>query len=405
MSLAVKPSFYCLFFNNLENEIQMGKKINFTRENLKKIFEVGVPEGKKQLEYSDSKTSGLTLVQYPLGNQVYYFSLTYRKRRYRIRLGDTQTLKVTEIRVIATEMRAAIQRGENPDETRKKAEMLFKDLVSRYQAEIKDKKISWSSDESKFRLHLLPAFSNYQLGAINSSAIEKYHAQIKEKLSAATANRHLALLKAIFTFAVKTLKVLKESPAKGIASFPERQVKRKYFTLDELKLLLSALEVESNTEARKVLKFLILTGCRRGTARSIKLENYDDHNGTILVEMTKTGVGQYLVLSNEAKSIIKEQVKKYGQHGLVFRGIDMVSPISCPSPILKRVCRKAGLPEAGVHKIRHSYSVQLLENGSSQFQLQQALNHKCASSTAVYSAISNPKLSQINNDLANSLNL
>lgn len=384
---------------------KMGKKINFTRENLKKIFEVGVPEGKKQLEYSDSKTSGLSLVQYPSGNQVYYFSLTYRKRRYRIKLGDTQTLKVTEVRVIATEMRAAIQRGENPDETRKKAEMLFKDLVSRYQAETKDKKISWSSDESKFRLHLLPAFSNYQLGAINSSAIEKYHAQIKDKLSPASANRHLALLKALFTFAVNRLKVLKVSPTVGIANFVEPQVKRKYFTLDELIKLLSALETESNTEARKILKFLILCGCRRGTARSIKLENYDDHNGTILVEMTKTGVGQYLALSHGATSIIKEQIEKYGKKGLVFRGIDMVSQISCPSPILKRVCRKAGLREVGVHALRHSYSVQLLESGCSQYQLQQALNHKCASSTAVYSAISNPKLSLINNDLAHSLNL
>ncbi|MGK0270191.1 MAG: integrase [Cocleimonas sp.] len=383
----------------------MGKNIPFCRENLKKIFEVGVPEGKKQLEYSDSKTSGLTLVQYPSGNQVYYFSLTYRKRRHRIRLGDTMTLKITEVRSISIEMRSAIQRGENPDETRKKAEMIFADLVSLYLDETKDKKITAACDESKTRLYLLPKLGNKQLSAISTTTIEKYHAQIKEKLSAATANRHLALLKAIFTFSVKTLKVLKESPAKGIASFPERQVKRKYFTFDELKLLLTALETESNTEARKVLKFLILTGCRRGTARCIKLENYDDHNGTILVEMTKTGVGQYLVLSNEAKSIIKEQVKKYGQHGLVFRGIDMVSPISCPSPILKRVCRSVGLPEVGVHALRHSYSVQLLENGSSQFQLQQALNHKCSASTAVYSNISNKKLSEINNNLAKKLSL
>jgi integrase len=383
----------------------MGKKINFTRENLKKISEIGVPKGKKQDEYSDSKASGLILIHYPSGNQMYYFSLTYRKRRFRIRLGDTQAMKITEARAIAIEMRAAVQRGENPDETRKSAEMVFKDLVTRYQTETKAKKTSWSSDESKFRLYLLPKFGNKQLAAITSTTIERYHTQIKEKLSPASANRHLALLKAIFTFAVNRLKVLKVSPAQGIANFVEPQVRRKYFTFDELLLLLSALKAESNTEARKILKFLILCGCRRGTARSIKLENYDDHNSTILVEMTKTGVGQYLVLSNEAKSIIKEQIDKYGKKGLVFRGIDMKSQISCPSPVLKRVCRSAGLPEVGVHALRHSYSVQLLESGCSQYQLQQALNHKCASSTAVYSAISNPKLSQINNDLAHSLNL
>ncbi|MFT6906005.1 MAG: integrase, partial [Oleiphilaceae bacterium] len=332
-------------------------------------------------------------------------SLSYRKRRHRIRLGDSNTLKITDVRAIAIEMRAAIQRGDNPDETRKKAEMLFKDLVSRYQVDTKDKKSSWTTDDSKFRLYLLPSFGSKQLSAISSSSIENYHAQIKKELSPASANRHLALLKAILTFAVKTLKVLKESPAKGIANFPEPQVKRKYFTFKELQRLLSALETESNTEARKILKFLILTGCRRGTARSIRLENYDDHNGTILVEMTKSGTGQYLTLSDAAKIIIEDQIAKYGSKGLVFRGIDMVSPISCPSQVLKRVCRRAGLPERGTHCLRHSYSLLLLENGCSQYQLQQALNHKCSASTAVYSAISNQKLSNINNDLAHSLNL
>lgn len=383
----------------------MKKKVPLTRESLRKIFEMGVPTGKKQLEYSDAKTSGLSVVQYPSGSQVFYFSLSYRKRRHRVRLGDSNTLKITDVRAIAIEMRAAIQRGDDPDETRKKAEMLFKDLVSLYQVDTGDKKGSWTTDDSKFRLYLVPSFGSRQLSAISSSSIEKYHAQIKKKLSPASANRHLALLKAIFTFAVKRLKVIKESPAQGLANFPEPQVKRKYFTSAELKRLLSELNSESNIEARNLLRFMIFTGCRRGTARSIKLENYDNHSGTVLAEMTKTGVGQYLALSNEAKLIIKEQIKKYGRQGLVFRSIDMVSQISCPSPILKRVCRKAGLPERGVHTLRHSYSVLLLENGCSQYQLQQALNHKCASSTAVYSAISNKKLTQINEELAKKISL
>jgi integrase len=331
--------------------------------------------------------------------------LTYRKRRHRIRVGDSNTLKITEVRTIATELRAAIQRGENPDETRKQAEMLFHDLVLRYQAETKDKKRSWSSDESKFRIYLLPYFGNKQLGAITSSAIEKYHVQVRGKLSPASANRHLALLKAIFTFAVKKLKVLKESAAQGIANFPERQKKRKYFTLDELEILLSELNNEKNIEARNVLKFLILTGARRNAVRSIRLENYDANSGNILVEMDKAGTGQYITLGESSKLIIEEQVKKYGKKGLVFRGINMVSQISCPSPVLKRVCRKAGLPEVGVHVLRHSYSVQLLDNGCSEYQLQKALGHKCASSTAVYSAISNQKLSTLNDDLAKSLSL
>jgi integrase len=383
----------------------MGKLIVFSRERLRQLIQDGVPQGKKQVEFSDSKTSGLTLVQYPSGKQVYYFSLTYRKVRHRIRLGDSATLKLSEVRATAIDMRAALQRGNSPDETRKKAEMLFKQLVFLYQEETKAKKISWQSDESKFRLYLLPEFANKQIGAISRTNIEYYHEQLKEKLSPSTANRHLALLKAIFTYAVDKLKVLRESPSKGVLNFNEPQVRRKYFNSAELKILLTELENESNIEAKNILKFMLLTGIRRGTARSIKLENYDDHSGVILVAMTKTGIGQYITLSCKAKGLIKGQIKKYGNEGLVFRGIDMISRISCPSQVLKRVCRKAGLPERGSHSLRHSYAVQLLENGCSSYQLQKALNQTCSSSTAVYSAISNQKLSTINNDLAKSLSL
>lgn len=383
----------------------MGRKINLTRENLRKLVESGLPEGKKQIEYSDSKTSGLSMVHYASGNLVFYFSLSYRKRRYRDRLGDVETLKISEVRCLANEMRAAIQKGLDPIGTRKMAEMLFSDLVKLYQAETKAKKLSWDSDDSKFRNYLLPYFGSKQLGAITRTSIERYHTQLTEKLSAASANRHLSLLKAILTFSVEKLRVLKESPAKGISNFPEKQVKRKYFNGEELQILLPELQRESNLEAQNILKFMLLTGCRRSTARKAKLEHYDAHNGTLLVDMTKNGEGCYLVLSEPAKAIVEQQCVKHGKSGYIFRGVDMKSQISCPSAVLKRVCRKAGLTERSSHSLRHTFAVQLLELGYSSYQLQVALNHRSSASTAVYSAISNQKLSQITNDYANTLGL
>ena len=150
---------------------------------------------------------------------------------------------------------------------------------------------------------------------------------------------------------------------------------------------------------------MLLTGCRRNTARTVKLEHYDANNATLLVEMTKNGVGQYLVLSESAKAIIEQQCVKHGNSGFIFRGIDMKSQISCPSAVLKRVCRKAGLTERSSHSLRHTFAVQLLELGYSSYQLQVALNQRCSASTAVYSAISNQKLSQITNDYAKTLGL
>ena len=383
----------------------MSKVINLNRDTLRKLRDNGVPVGKKQIEYRDSKESGLCLLQYSSGKQMFYFIMSHRKQRFKERLGDSDTFTVQEARIWANELRAAIYKGENPIATRKKAEMLFSKLFALYYAEKKDKKASANADLSKYNLHLAPVFATKQIGSVTSTHIENYHALKKEELSPATANRHLALLKAIFTYAVNKLEILAKSPAIGIKAFPEPQKPRKYFTLDELNRIAVELDNEANVEASNIIKFILLCGSRSSATRDLKLDNYDAQSSNILISIDKNGNGQYLSLSEKAKSIIEGQIRKHGKKGLVFRGIDMQSRMSDPSRVLARVCKKVGLPPVGVHSLRHSYSVLALDNGVSIYQLMVALNHKCISSTMVYSSISDKKLRSINNKLASQLSI
>ena len=383
----------------------MSKVINFNRDTLRKLLNDGLPAGKKQIEYRDRKESGLCLIQYSTGKQMFYFIMCFRKQRFKERLGDSNTFTVQQARLWANDIRAAIFKGENPIATRKKAEMLFSELFTLYFTEKKDKKVSSSGDESKYRLHLASVFATKQIGSVTSAHIEKYHALKKEELTPATANRHLALLKAIFTYAVNKLEILAKSPASGIKAFPEPQKARKYFTLDELNLIATELDNEANVEARNIIRFILLCGSRSAATRDLRLENYDAQSSNILISRDKGGNGQYLSLSEKAKSIIEEQIRRHGNQGRVFRGIDMQSRMSDPSRILARVCKKAGLPPTGLHALRHSYSVLALDSGVSVYQLMVALNHKCISSTMVYSSISNKKLRSINNNLASQLSI
>jgi len=383
----------------------MSNTINFNRSTLNNLRDNGVPVGMKQIEYRDLKESGLCLLQYPSGKQMFYFIMCHRKQRFKERLGDSDTFTVQEARIWANELRAAIFKGENPIATRKKAEMLFSEIFAQYYAEKKDKKASSNADLSKYNLHLALVFATKQIGSITSAHIEKYHALKKEELTPATANRHLALLKAIFTYAVNKLEVLTKSPASGIKAFPEPQKLRKYFTLDELNRIAIELDNEANIDARNIIKFILLCGSRSSATRDLRLENYDPQSSNILISRDKGGNGQYLSLSEKAKSIIEEQIRRHGNQGRVFRGIDMQSRMSDPSRILARVCKKAGLPPTGLHALRHSYSVLALDSGVSVYQLMVALNHKCISSTMVYSSISNKKLKSINNHLASQLTI
>jgi integrase len=383
----------------------MSNTINFNRGTLKNLRDNGVPVGKKQMEYRDSKEAGLCLLQYLSGKQMFYFIMCFRKQRFKERLGDSDTFTVQEARVWANELRAAIFKGENPIATRRKAEMLFSELFDLYYAEKKDKKASSNADLSKYNLHLAPVFSTKQIGSVTSAHIEKYHALKKEELTPATANRHLALLKAIFTYALNKLEVLAKSPASGIKAFPEPQKQRKYFDINELNRFFAELEHEENIEAANIIRFMVLCATRSSATRDLRLENYDAKLGTIMISMDKNGSGQYVSLSDKAKAIIEHQIAKYGTQGRMFRGVDMQSRMSDPSRVMTRVCKKAGLPPSGVHILRHSYSVIALENGVSPYQLMTALNHKNIGSTMVYSSISNKKLRSINNNLASQLSI
>lgn len=146
--------------------------LNFTRDTLRKIKEKCVPDGKKQIEYRDSKSTGLCLIQYSSGKQMFYFVICHRKRRFKERLDDSDTFTVQEARIWTNELRAAIYKGENPIATRKKAEMFFSELFALYFAEKKDKKASSNVDESKYRLHLAPVFATKQAGSITTAHIE-----------------------------------------------------------------------------------------------------------------------------------------------------------------------------------------------------------------------------------------
>lgn len=101
--------------------------------------------------------------------------------------------------------------------------------------------------------------------------------------------------------------------------------------------------------------FILLCGSRSAATRDLRLENYDAESSNILISIDKNGDGQFLSLSDKAKSIIEEQIRRHGKQGLVFTGIDMQSRMSDPSRVLARVCKKTGLPPVGVHSLRHSY--------------------------------------------------
>jgi site-specific recombinase XerD len=63
--------------------------------------------------------------------------------------------------------------------------------------------------------------------------------------------------------------------------------------------------------------------------------------------------------------------------------------------VVKRACRRAGLPRVGPHRLRHALAADLLRHGADLVEISQVLRHQDLASTAVYAKVDLDVLSEI----------
>ena len=128
-------------------------KLNFTK---KAIEALPRPAGRRAY-YSDSKTRGLGIAVTPAGKKTFLLYRKIRGRPERINIGPYPDLSVEQARGKASELNAAIARGENPAEQKRAArgQMTLAELFDTYlEKYAKDHKRSWRNDEAQFRRYL-----------------------------------------------------------------------------------------------------------------------------------------------------------------------------------------------------------------------------------------------------------
>jgi hypothetical protein len=152
-------------------------------------------------------------------------------------------------------------------------------------------KKSFSDDASKFRIYLEPKFGPLRLAAITPRDIQLHHAAMKAQHTPGTANRHLALLSAIFRKAVEWGR-LERSPVAGIKAFKEDNVVQNFLSADQLAQLFAALDADPNQTAAAALKLLALTGVRREEALQAEWRHIDLERGQWWLAKTKAGKGR-----------------------------------------------------------------------------------------------------------------
>lgn len=340
--------------------------------------------------YSDSGVSGLKLEVTKANRKTFIFRFVLNGQRGYARIGEFPAIDVAEARKVAMEMKGQVERGLNPNEIHDLAHAViptFRDFAMDEFVPyiVKIGKRTSKDDISKLNHHLLARFGDKKLTAIGRRDIELYHAAVRDSHTPATANRHLALLSAMFRRAVEWERVEK-NPCTGVKMFRENNASERFLTETEIAKLLQAMEVDPNRTAAAALKMLLLCGARRNEVAKLKWSALDLERGVWLLhgDDTKNGKTRRVALSGALVELLQAQPSR-GVSEWVFPGRDgPEKPIDNLTKPFNRMLKAAGLERARIHDLRHTHASQLLAHGVDLVTLRETLGHSSMQMTTRY---------------------
>ena len=166
--------------------------------------------------------------------------------------------------------------------------------------------------------------------------------------------------------------------------------RRRYLSADELGRLASALADQRDRQAANIIRFLLLTGARRGEALAARWEEIDLVAGAW--NKTATGTKQkldhFVPLSEAAVQLLVE-IRHNGE--FVFPGRDGGHRRDVQGA-WRAACKSAGITGARLHDLRHTYASVLASAGLSLPVIGALLGHQTPATTARYSHLTNDPL-------------
>jgi integrase len=254
-----------------------------------------------------------------------------------------------------------------------------------------------------------------KVAEVTPSQVAKLHLDMQDRPY--MANRALATLKALFTYAERHgHRPPGSNPCIGIEDYRE-QKRERYLVEAELAAINVALEkglreglplpvrrkrsrateatrkhqakkagqpVPLNAVGVAALRFLLLTGWRKSEALALCWPDVDRKQGTVTLSETKTG-RSVRYLSSHAIEVL-EGMRPYRRLGnpCVFPGAVTGKPYANLTRIWDVVRHEAGVPDVRLHDLRHSFATFAASAGQDLSLIGSLLGHRDVATTARY---------------------
>jgi len=368
----------------------------------------------------DTKVKGFGLRIRPHGRRTFF--LKYRAQGDRatkkVVIGEYQPGNAAEARAKAKRLSGQVAMGSDPGaEVRTAARQRRREQEAETLGELFPAYLDWLGARRKprtvqeyqwlFTKRIAPVLARRKVRDLAKVDVQRLHRELRS--TPVAANRVLAVLSALFAWAINAAYRDHPNPAQGIEKYPEK-AKGLRLAPDQFKQLWGVIDQVrtegGNSDALDLLQFLAVTGFRSAEAYHLRWREVDPTLGWALLAETKTGESGR-ALNALARAILARRTRGHPDER-VFSGPDgqsLKEPLKRlwvdepRSSVLRRgrvqgamarpprvgIRTRAGLPRGfRLHDFRHNYVTAGAGAGVSLAVLQAVAGHKDPKTTARY---------------------
>lgn len=253
--------------------------------------------------------------------------------------------------------------------------------------------------------HIEPDLGNIPLQQLKPQQVQRYYTKLMNEkgLSSNTVRKHHDMLRTALELAVKQDVLLKNTMDK-VEAPKVRQTEINFYTLDDLKKLIDAVEGD---RLEIVVKLAAYLGLRREEICGLKWDCVDLENNIIVIKNVLTMAGgtkitketknkssqRVISIPDEVAAVLRKVRDRQGEDKEFFKGeyIDSGYVVAWPngkeyrpnyiSELFTKFIKDHHLPKITLHGLRHTFATIANSLDLSQYEISKALGHSSPSTT------------------------
>ena len=338
----------------------------------------------------DNDVPGFGVRVMPSGRKSFVLQYRAGRRSRRMVLGYVNVVTPEQARVMAIQHLAALRQGVDPLAERDAGRdaVTVKDLAARFDAEhiaVHLKPSTQKEYRRSLKKFILPFFGNRPIAEVSREEVARFHHKYRHVPY--QANRCLEILSKMFNLAeLWGLRPDGSNPRKHIRKYREEKRER-FLSAAELRRVGEVLD-ETQAEGLEMpsaiaaVRLLILTGCRLNEIMALKWSYVDLGAGTLNLPDSKTGA-KVVHIGKPAADVL-EGIPPLPGNPWVITGKNPGTRLSDLQPCWQRLRARAGLKDARIHDLRHTFASAAVAAGQALPMIGKLLGHTQVATTARY---------------------